>query len=1103
MQKGQLIAGRFELVAKVATGGMGNIFRARDLSSGSPVAVKTWPAIRSAFDPTTEARKRERALRRFEREAAALAAIDHPAVVRYIAHGVTASAEPFLVMHWVEGQALADKLRSSGLDVTETLELAERMLAALAVLHARGVVHRDLKPANVMLEGSQARRAVLVDFGIARGSEAVVVTGHGAQLGTPCYMSPEQIRDPRAVDGRADVFALGCIVFECLTGTRAFQADDALGTIAQVLLEGAPDLSEIRADLPAPVVRFAMSLLASDREQRPFADAALLAHVSRLVLACKGQQFGPPSPRPDARVGPTGVARALRETLDADAETPNESAPPAAPALGYRATDSLTLAEPSGPMIGREAELAQILAALAEGTRVVLLWGPPGIGKTRLALELGRLASGYESLLCVDLSSARDQPAAWRLLAGSVGAGLLRGETVALAVGRAIAAAGRALALLDGADALLPDLAGWIAHWRQHSPRLTLIVTSRARLPIAGALTLELGPLATFSERELEASSPAAPLSASPSAQLFLRHAARVGARFARSEPPLAIVERIVRELDGIPLAIELAAARVPSLGVEGVLALCTRPLELLVAPEQRATLEQSSLHAALRSAWASLSANERTVLGACAVFCGSFSAEAAAALVSPAEARDFSPILEGLREKSLLRVSAAGFSLFSVVREFVLSELARSGELEAARVRHAAYAGRRAALLERLVGERELAFTRRLEAESDDLIAAVECALNPRTHDLALALSILSALEPVIVARGPLPAFLDLIDRTLAAAEPFAERAPITPIARLLLLRARLRATSGRFQEANDDLRAAERLAEASSDSGLAGSICLERGLIHHFQRELSPARRCYERALSLLRPTFDGLLLGRCYGNLGAVFHDDGKLIEAAAYYWKAIQSLEAAGDVRVLANFLGNLALLEQELGAHPSARRRYEKAIALLRTVDDRRLRAIIVGNLGSLEAELGDWQSARGCHERALELLRPLDDPRSLALCQARLGAALAMLGLLKPAAEELEQAQRRASADDRLLLEIVRLQRAFLQLGAARAARLAGDRSTAISLLQRAEADCRRAERQRSDGRSLSLLSDDIRTALRSIAPLLLSLRAELGETPR
>jgi len=1107
MQKGQLIAGRFELVAKVATGGMGSIFRARDLTSGSPVAVKTWPPTRSAFDPITEARKRERAFRRFEREAAALADIDHPAVVRYIAHGVTASAEPFLVMDWVEGHDLADKLASSGLDVTETLELAERVLAALAVLHARGVVHRDLKPANVMLEGGRARHAVLVDFGIARGSQPLVVTHRGAQLGTPCYMSPEQIRDPRAVDGRADVFALGCIVFECLTGTRAFQDADALGTIAQVLLEGAPDLSQIRPDLPAPVVSFAMSLLASDREQRPFADAALLAHVSRLVLACKKQPFGPPSPRRDAPVGRTGAAGALRETLDAQAETPNEMALHAAPALGYRATDSLTLAEPSGPIIAREAELAQIVAALAEGTAVVTLWGPPGIGKTRLALELGRRAtptvSGFESLLWVDLSSARDQAAALRLLAGSVGAGLSRGETVALAVGRAFAAAGRVLAVLDGADALLADLPALTARWRQLSPALTVIVSSRARLTITGALTLELGPLATLSERELEASSPASPPSPSPSARLFLRHASLAGASWSLSEPPLAIVERIVRELDGIPLAIELAAARVPSLGVEGVLSLCARPLQLLVATEQRASFEQSSLHAALRSAWASLSVRQRTVLGACAVFCGSFSAQAAAAVVSPTEDHDFLPILHDLREKSLLRVNAAGFSLFSVVREFALSELSRSGELEAARMRHAAYAGRRAALLVRLVGERELAFTRRVEAESDDLIAAVECALNLRTRDLSLALNILSALEPVIVARGPLPAFLDLIDRAIAAADPFPDRAPITPMARLLVLRARLRATSGRFQEANADLRASEQLVEASSDSELAGSICLERGLIHHFQRELAPARRCYERALSLLRPTFDGLLLGRCYGNLGAVFHDDGKLIEAAAYYWKAIQSLEAAGDVRVLANFLGNLALLEQELGAHPSARRRYEKAIALLRTVDDRRLRAIIVGNLGSLEAELGAWQAARDCHEQALGLLRPLDDARSLALCQARLGAALAMLGLLKPAAEELEQAQHRALADDPLLLEIVRLQHAFLQLGSARAARLAGDRTAALSLLQRAEADCRRAERQRSDGRSLSRLSDDIRTALRSIAPLLLSLRAELAETAR
>ncbi|HET7543613.1 MAG TPA: tetratricopeptide repeat protein, partial [Polyangiaceae bacterium] len=993
-------------------------------------------------------------------------------------------------------------LRDGGLSVSETLLLAERLLSALAALHAQGVVHRDLKPANVMLEAFDVRRAVLVDLGIARRAKAVVVTSRGAQLGTPCYMSPEQIRDPRAVDGRADVFALGCIVFECLTGTRAFQGADPLGTLAQVLLEGAPDLGRVRPELPAPIVRWVMDLLANDRAQRPFADRALVERVSRLISECRVEHLGAPSR--DVAPSTSTTAPGLRETLEAPPETKDTNALDAPSALrtGFGDLESGTLGsdEASRPLFAREAELARLGQALTERVGLVVLWGPPGIGKTRLAQELSRRgspASSFESRLCIDLSSARDSAQALRLLAARVGAGLTGAETPASAIGRALASAGRALLLLDAVDALLPELSRSIAEWRRLAPQLTVLATSRTRLAIEGAETLELGPLATLSAHELEAR--VAVSSPSPSAQLFISHATLLGARISAAE--VTRVERIVRELEGIPLAIELAAARVPSLGVEGVLSLCARSVELLVSDEPRAAARRGTLRAALESAWVSLSGIEQAVLASCAVFTGHFDAQSSA--VVSALSGELSSVLQALREKSLLRTGAAGYSLFAVVREFALGKLSASGQLEVVRGRHAAHVVRRAAALARLPGERQTAFTQRIEAESNELIAALEWALTPKTGDLSLALRIVCVLEPVIVARGPLPAFLELIDRTLAAAETLADRQRHPALARVLVLRARLRTTSGRFPEAVADLAAAEPIANATESAQLAGSICLERGLIHHFQRDLLHARRAYESALSLLRPSGDLVSLARCYGNLGAVFHDDGKWLGAAAHYWKAIQALEAAGDARVLANFLGNLALLEQELGAPHSARRRYEKAISLLQSVGDARLHAITLGNLGALEVELGNWQEARHCHELALALLRPLDDPRSLALCRARLGAALSLLGLLSDAAEQLSQAQQLAVADDRLLLETVRVQLAFFDLGQARAAQSSGDRDVARCYLERAEASCRRARRERSDGRSLSRLSDDIRTALRSIEPLLLELRSALDEHAR
>src|SRR6185369_11205128 len=614
-------------------------------ATGLPVALKTWPG-QFALGEASADRSKTRSLRRFEREASALAAITHPAVVRYVAHGVTESAQPFLVMSWVAGCDLADKLANTGLSVTDTLLLAERVLSALTALHARGVVHRDLKPANIMLEAAQAREAVLVDFGIARDAKAVVLTGRGAQLGTPCYMSPEQIRDPRTVDGRADVFALGCIMFECLAGTRAFAGDDVLATVAQGLLDGPPDLGRLRPDLPASIVRWVTDLLATDRERRPFADAALAERLSRLLRESDGWQLGPPNRRCDAPL--TVLTGGARETIEAAVETRSSDAlrEGISPSAGKRGLD---LDEPSQPLIARELELAQLRELLGKEPALIALWGPPGIGKTRLAREFWRASLlPSDGSLCpwVDLSSATDRAAALRLLSVAIGARISGVETAAVAVGRALAATSGAIAVLDGADALLPELAAIVVQARRFAPRLTVIVTSRARPTIPEAVTLELGPLATL-EPDSEANFGAAP---SPSAQLFLLHAALAGARFPLDAPPLTDVERIVRELEGIPLAIELAAARVPSLGVAGVLALCGRTGEGPGAELSRPPLQRSALHDALRSAWNSLTPLEQRPLAASAVFRGSFCDESAARVA----ALDCAPrpVLQALREK-------------------------------------------------------------------------------------------------------------------------------------------------------------------------------------------------------------------------------------------------------------------------------------------------------------------------------------------------------------------------------------------------------------------------------------------------------------------
>jgi serine/threonine protein kinase len=172
LDSGSLIAGRFLLDKKVGTGGMGSVHRARDTLTGQLVALKVLHA------PGEHAE-------RFARETAALAEISHPGAVRYVAHGMLPTGEPYLAMQWIEGETLAKRLQRGALTVGETLVIGERIAAALGSAHARGLVHRDVKPANIMLADGSVQRAMLVDFGLARRSTAAELTKAGMLVGTP------------------------------------------------------------------------------------------------------------------------------------------------------------------------------------------------------------------------------------------------------------------------------------------------------------------------------------------------------------------------------------------------------------------------------------------------------------------------------------------------------------------------------------------------------------------------------------------------------------------------------------------------------------------------------------------------------------------------------------------------------------------------------------------------------------------------------------------------------------------------------------------------------------------------------------------------------
>ncbi|MBI4511586.1 MAG: protein kinase [Deltaproteobacteria bacterium] len=290
MHPSERIAGRFGIERLAGEGGMGTVYRALDRQSGEPVALKI---LRSQDVGDVE---------RFGREARVLAELRHPGIVRYIDHGRTPRGDLYLAMEWLEGEGLDDRLAAvseenpgsgpataqapSKLTLAESVTLIRTVGEALAEAHGRGIVHRDIKPSNLFLVGGQVERAKILDFGIARQNDGPGrTTRTGMILGTPGYMAPEQAQGASAVDARADVFSLGCVLFECITGRPAFVGEGVLALLAKILLEDVPRMSEVVAEVPPALDGLVARMVSKDVRARPHNARALVTELATIDLS--------------------------------------------------------------------------------------------------------------------------------------------------------------------------------------------------------------------------------------------------------------------------------------------------------------------------------------------------------------------------------------------------------------------------------------------------------------------------------------------------------------------------------------------------------------------------------------------------------------------------------------------------------------------------------------------------------------------------------------------------------------------------------------------------------------------------------------------------
>jgi len=282
MSRGRI--GRYDIQSELGRGGMATVFLAFDPSFAREVAIKVLPR-ELLHDPQFHAR--------FEREARTIAALEHPAIVPVYDFGEE-DDQPYLVMRYMPGGSLTDRLKGNPFSIPETARIFNQIAGALDLAHSQGLVHRDLKPSNILFD--QAGNAFVADFGIVKISDASIQYTQGI-IGTPAYMSPEQARGDEQVDRRSDIYALGTILFEMLTGKQPYQSDTPMGLALAHVTEPVPRILEHRADLPSESEAIINRAMAKEPDSRFSTASALAQAISNMTTSDSA-----PAPRGAATV---------------------------------------------------------------------------------------------------------------------------------------------------------------------------------------------------------------------------------------------------------------------------------------------------------------------------------------------------------------------------------------------------------------------------------------------------------------------------------------------------------------------------------------------------------------------------------------------------------------------------------------------------------------------------------------------------------------------------------------------------------------------------------------------------------------------------------
>ena len=939
------LAGRYRIERELGAGGMATVYLAEDIKHGRKVAVKV---LRQELAAAL-------GHERFLREITTTANLRHPNILPLFDSGEV-DGFVFYVMPLIEGESLRDRLtRDGALPIADVLRIADEVSDALSYAHSRGVIHRDIKPENILLENDHA---IVADFGIAHAASAANATGDekltmvGMALGTPHYMSPEQGTGD-VVDARSDLYALGCVTFEMLVGSPPFTAATPMAVIVRHAIEPVPSITSLRPEVAASLVAAIERALAKMPEDRYATIHEWREAIKRVSV-----------PRADA-----GAAVFHK--------------PPPTPAT---------------PLLGRDENITAAIERIRAGARVFSITGYGGTGKTRFSIELfRRLESEFAGgAAFVSLASVTNASEVLPTVGIALDIAEAHGRSALDAISTVIGDR-RVLLVLDNLEQVL-GAAGEIAMLVSRCPALHVIATSRAPLKIGAESEFVLPPLELpAQDATLEA------MRACPSVALFVQRAEKVKPGFAITPANAASIGAICRQLDGLPLALELAAARVRILEPAALLQRLDHALDLLTSGDRDLPLRQRTLRATISWSYSLLDASEQRLLRRASVFHEGWTLDAMEHVCySESDRHRALDELDSLVEKGLVRVVASGerYSLLETIRAFAAEQLHAGGEVEDTRQAHAdhylAFAAEVAAGI-RGTGQREA--VQRARADFANAHAALQWLTErARTGDTA-------ALEKGLLLCGHLDWFWHMaghhltargmVDAIIALA---TDRGPSRGRALAQLANGMISTVTGEWDRSLREWTAGYDDGRAIGDDEVASEGLMGVGYCHLSGGRMDEARAAFDESIARsangvsdfiysFSTTLKGMLLFATGDLDGGI-----KLVERARRIQEGLGNCEGGG---LSLSFLAQMTFAQ---GDCTGALARYRDAIELFEAIGDRPEIARVHCEMGWTALAATEVDTARRAFHSAVRMYEEVGSPRGTGLALMGLAAVEAAAG---------------------------------------------------------------------------------------------------------